>query len=394
MYEKEPIVKVEDIRKLIKKYNRGEASEAEALQVVQWYERIEGAAPELAGEEGRLFKDQIYEYLERYRSGERPGVKGISFLWSYVAAAAMVLLVTGVGLWLFSGNREVAVINNNNIAYTHDIDPGKNKATLTLADGRTIRLSDAKTRVVIGASGLRYKDGTKVVVEGGQNGRGTQMDESLMQILTAATPRGGQYQVTLPDGTQVWLNAASSLKFPSTFSKSLTRTVELVGEAYFEVYKDKSHPFIVKTAAQELEVFGTHFNVNSYADEPATKTSLLEGSVGIRSSGGGPVMLLKPGQQAVRAEKDVKLIEGRAADAVDWKNGEFIFNDEPLESIMRKVARWYDVEIIYHGADRTETFGGSISRFEKVSKVLENLQLTGGIQFRIEGRKVIVSKQE
>jgi len=405
-------VKLKDISELIKKYNRGEASEAEEALIIEWYERIEGGAPRFASGEFERLKTRVSQQLMKHRSGKLPSVRGIS-LWRYIAVAASVIVVFSAGIWFYT-LRHPDTETSSAQAAVNDIAPGKKGATITLADGKVIALSGAKNGVVIGGA-VKYSDGSTVryssgtsssgSLKGSQNSSGPVGVRSLTptelqgadgkaQILTAGTAKGQTYQFTLPDGTKVWLNAASSLKFPSSFSKLSARAVELSGEGYFEVFKDKSRPFIVKSTDQRVEVFGTHFNINSYTDEPVTKTSLLEGSVGIESARGGSSARLKPGQQAISTHDGIKLIEGMATDAVDWKNGEFIFNDEPLESIMRKVARWYDVEIIYKGIDRKETFGGSISRFENVSKVLENLQLTGGIQFKIEGRKVIVTSQE
>jgi transmembrane sensor len=402
-------VKLKDINELIRKYNRAEASDAEEALINEWYERIGGSEPRFAKGEFELLKNQAYQRLEKHRSGKTLSAKYIS-LWPRMVAIAAALAAIVFGIWFYNARymngRHPEFISGSPLA--NDIAPGKNTATITLANGKTIILSDAKTGVVIGDE-LKYNDGSAVERgdpglrrddgkgdgDDAMNGRYPELvSGSLPQQLTASTPRGGTYIVTLPDGTKVWLNAASSLKFPSSFGKLAKRIVELNGEGYFEVSKDKSHPFIVKTADQQVEVFGTHFNINSYADEPATKTSLLEGAVGIKRNQGGASALLKPGQQAISTENGIKLVEGVATDAVDWKNGEFIFDDEPLERIMRKVARWYDVEVIYKGIDRNETFGGSISRFENVSKVLENLQLTGGIHFKIEGRKVIVTNQE
>lgn len=384
-------MKLKDISELIKKYNRGEASEAEEALVIEWYESIEGSEARFGSGEFERLKTRVSQNLMKYRSGERLSADGSS-LWRYLVVAASVIVVFGTGIWFYTSHHPYTSPRNEFGAGLQDIAPGKNGAAITLANGKVIVLNGAKSGVVIG-EGVKYSDGSDVGAHALTPSE-LQGADGKAQILTAGTAKGQTYQFTLPDGSRVWLNAASSLKFPSSFSKLSEREVELNGEGYFEVSKDKTHPFIVKSRAQRVEVFGTHFNINSYADEPVTKTSLLEGSVGIKSHYGTSSALLKPGQQAISTNDGVRLVEGMAADAVDWKNGEFIFNDEPLESIMRKVARWYDIEVIYKGVDRKETFGGSISRFENVSKVLENLQLTGGIHFKIEGKKVIVTSQE
>jgi transmembrane sensor len=406
-------VKLKDISELIKKYNRGEASEVEEALIIEWYERIGGNPPQFANGEFELLKTRVSQNLLNYRSGKLSLVRGIS-LWRYITVAASVIIVFGAGIWFYMSPRTDIPRHAEFISASQDVAPGRNGATITLANGKVVKLSDTKSGVVIG-NVLKYSDGSDVRYSSGSRSSGSlkgsqsstvpvgvrsltpselQGADGEAQILIANTAKGQTYQFTLPDGSRVWLNAASSLKFPSSFTKLSERIVELNGEGYFEVFKDKTRPFIIKSTDQQVEVFGTHFNINSYTDEPVTKTSLLEGSVGLKSNYGASSARLKPGQQAISTKGGINVVEGVAADAVDWKNGEFIFNDEPLESIMRKIARWYDIEVIYKGVDRKETFGGSISRFENVSKVLENLQLTGGIHFTIEGKKVIVRGQE
>jgi ferric-dicitrate binding protein FerR (iron transport regulator) len=250
--------------------------------------------------------------------------------------------------------------------------------------------------VVIGED-LKYSDGTSVGSRnefgtGSRNSKGGGPDlrqDDVIQ-LTASTAKGQTYQFTLPDGTKVWLNADSKLEFPSGFVNSKTRDVRLFGEGYFEVAKDKAHPFIVRTNKQEVEVLGTHFNINSYADEGNVKTTLLEGSVRVNGQGRESVVL-KPNQQAVVfASKQTEVNSVDVGDVVAWKNGKFVFVRENVRSIMNKIARWYDVQIIYEGDVKGKALGGSVSRFKNVSEVLEMLSATKAVQFRIEGRKVIV----
>ncbi|GAA0886525.1 hypothetical protein GCM10009120_51240 [Sphingobacterium siyangense subsp. cladoniae] len=302
-------------------------------------------------------------------------------------AAVLVLTLTAIYFThLYSPTKNGQGLVNT----ANDIAPGKNVATLTLANGKTITLSDAKSGVVIKASALTYSDGTAI----------ENIKIKGSEISTISTPRGGQYNIELPDGTTVALNAASTLKFPSSFSGLVNRRVELAGEGYFEVAPDKKHPFIVKTGEQTIEVLGTHFNINSYDDEPVIKTTLLEGSVkvatyvkGNSAQALGGSTILKPGQQA-QLGNDGKLhtTEVNTKEVVAWKDGKFVFKDETLGSIMRKISRWYNVDIIYQGISPEETFWGSISKFENVSKVLEKLELTGGVHFKIEGRKIYVTR--
>nr|WP_068888687.1 FecR domain-containing protein [Pedobacter panaciterrae] len=311
--------------------------------------------------------------------------------------------------------------------------PGSNKATLTLGNGTSISLSEAKTGVVVDASGLTYNDNTAVIQNGtsssylpensghhGNSGRNDNSrhldnrrdllnntdkrslpygrDDGGSQIgaqnnLIVATPRGGQYQITLPDGTKVWLNAASKLKFPSSFTGAAQRKVDLSGEAYFEVTKDKKHPFIVISNEQQVEVLGTHFNISSYTDEDNIKTTLLEGSVAVRNPGSTMQVTLKPGQQSnFTTNKPIVVKQVDANDAIAWKNGKFAFRNESLESIMNKVARWYDVEIVYQNNEISkEILGGSFTRSEGISEILKTLELVGDVHFKIQDRKIIVT---
>jgi ferric-dicitrate binding protein FerR (iron transport regulator) len=364
-----------------------------------------------------------------------------------VAAAAAAITL---GTWLYVS--EIASVPRNDTemnsaqAGMNDIAPGKNGATITLADGKVIQLSDAKSGVVVNDNGIAYDDKSEIASIPRNDGRGG--EKSTM--LTANTARGQTYQFTLPDGTRAWLNADSKISFRSQFSGK-TRKIILSGEAYFEVAKDKSHPFIVESAGQIVEVLGTHFNINSYADEGSIKTTLLEGSVRVSSlltstaraelgsvslrgrteasrgnlPGRGPSttqsqnnneigfsseasrareglgtsrrasrndVVLRPSEQASLKGDALTVKEIDPSEAVAWKNGEFIFNDEPLESIMRKLARWYDIDVIYKDIDPKALFYGSMSRYDNISKVLSKLELTGGIHFKIEGRKIIVTK--
>jgi len=209
-----------------------------------------------------------------------------------------------------------------------------------------------------------------------------------------ATPKGGQYQIILPDGTRVWLNAASVLKYPVAFT-STARKVELTGEAYFEVAKNKAKPFIIHTAKQEVTVLGTHFNINAYADEPNTRTSLLEGSVKVAKLNDAASVMIKPGQAALVGDPGsasrIQIASIDPDEAVAWKNGYFMFDSENLESILRKVARWYDVDITWQSRNSAQKeFSGTISKYSNASQVLKKLELTEAVHFKIEGRKIIV----
>ncbi|WP_316822399.1 FecR family protein [Pedobacter gandavensis] len=269
-----------------------------------------------------------------------------------------------------------------------DIPAAGNKAVLTLADGKVITLNEAAEGTLVNVAGMvirKIGDGQLVYeISGKQSGT----------YNTITTPKGGTYQVKLADGTNVWLNAASSIRFPTSFVSLKDRKIELIGEAYFEVSKDAKHPFKVHTAHQEVEVLGTHFNISSYADDADVRTTLLEGAVKVSSlRENGTQVILKPGQQLVLAQGKIKINKADLEEVLAWKNGLFVFNDEPLEHIMRRVARWYGLEVVYEpGLDKNKLFGGSVSRFDHVSKVLRQLELTGGVHFKIEEGRIIAMK--
>ncbi|WEK18982.1 MAG: FecR domain-containing protein [Candidatus Pedobacter colombiensis] len=308
-------------------------------------------------------------------------------LWRKYAVAASVALILSVGGIYFLGQEKKQAIMAEPQAkrFKNDVNPGGNKAILTLADGSKISLDDVANGKVAQQSGivisktadgqLEYRVDNKVA------------SSKAPQYNTVSTPRGGQYQLVLPDGTHVWLNAASKLKFPSSFAQLDSRKVELSGEAYFEVTKDKQRPFKVEAASQEVVVLGTHFNIDAYAGGSATKTTLLEGRVRLKSN--AKDYLLKPGQQAI-VGSIVRIDEVDTDDVVAWKNGNFIFSDNDIKTVMTALERWYDIEVVYEGSISSVGFNAEISRDRTLIQVLKALEKTGNVRFRIEGRRVIV----
>jgi ferric-dicitrate binding protein FerR (iron transport regulator) len=306
-------------------------------------------------------------------------------------AAAVVLLVGGaaVGYKILKqdkgdGGKGIPV------ASAKDIAPGSEKAVLTLADGSTIILDNAAN------GNVAQQGGTKIIkLDNGQlaydAGRNTHRRVLSGELLynTISTPRGGQYQITLPDGTKVWLNAASSIKFPATFSGS-TREVEMTGEAYMEIAKNSKQPFRVKANGTEIQVLGTSFNINAYSDEEAVKTTLIEGSVKVLKD--GQTAILKPGQQS-RSGSDDRSVKISVADldkVMAWKNGLFNFEGAGLKEVMQQLSRWYDVEVVYESKIPDIEFIGKMSRKVSLSGVLKGLEGTG-VHFRIEnGRRLVV----
>lgn len=304
-------------------------------------------------------------------------------------AAAVLLLVLSSGLFFYL-EKEVQFQHTDPLkSAQNDFVPGGNKAVLTLADGSKIFLTDHENGEIAKQAGLKItktKDGMLVYEVSGAG------QSSVVPVYnTISTPRGGQYQVNLSDGTKVWLNAASSIKFPTTFAKATQRKVELTGEAYFEVIKDKTKPFFVASADQQIEVLGTHFNVNAYQDEGSTKTTLLEGSVKVFKAGHNDSKTLVPGEQAVVDPKTASItlksvdLEG----AIAWKKGFFQFKGDDVATVMRQLSRWYDVEVEYEGKIPQRALTGEIDRNVKASQVLDILKYAD-IHYHIQGRKIII----
>lgn len=367
------------IRLLIAKYLEGSASAEEAAVVETWYNTYqEGADPELTDV---TIAEATLRIQDRLNIEQ---VKKVS-LWPRIAAAAAIILVAGAGLFYFQSKNKVKteqVVAN----LVKDIPSGKQGATLTLANGKKIVLSDSSEGEIASEAGVSIS-----MAQGGQliYEIKDQAKQDRYAINTLSTARGETYQVHLPDGSLVWLNAGSTLKYPASFAASKERNIELTGEAYFEVAKDKTHPFKVKSPGQEIEVLGTHFNMNAYADEASVKTTLLEGSVKVVS--GSSSTVIEPGQQASSKGQKISVDQVNVNTVVDWKNGLFRFKNEALPSILRKVARWYDVEISYQlDAKNMPTFSGAVARTENVSAILKMLEETSDVKFSIDGKTIIV----
>jgi transmembrane sensor len=308
--------------------------------------------------------------------------------WFRIAAAAVLILIAGTIYLLVNKTNNQQPIAGNQQQPIKDVAPGGNKAVLTLADGSTIILDNA-------ANGTVSQQGnTKILKLGDGQLAYNSLNEKPKEVLynTITTPRGGQYQMILSDGSGVWLNAASSIRFPVAFTGNV-RKVEITGEAYFEVAKNPAMPFIVSVAGKsEVEVLGTHFNINSYVDEATINTSLLEGSVKITELTTFKSRVITPGQQAqLNSNGQININTNTDLEEVmAWKNGKFDFGEATdVKTIMRQLARWYNVDVEYRGVIK-EHIGGKISRNVNVSKVFEMLGLTGIVRFEIDGKKVIV----
>ena len=310
-------------------------------------------------------------------------------------AASLLMFIAFAGLFFLNQDFNQSPVANRKTETAKVTHQGHNKAVLKLANGTDIILDSKKNGLIASYFGndVRKTGSGEIMFESVNKEYATTLNTQTAAYNTITTPKGGQYQVTLPDGTKVWLNAASTLKFPVSFSNN-DRRVEMEGEAYFEVAKHKRADgspvaFKVMSGDQVVEVLGTHFNINAYLDESAITTTLLEGSVRVSKNSTRKSILLKPGQYA-EVGSGIRVADIDARQAIAWKNGYLSFSNENIQTIMRSISRWYDMDIIYEKNITREKFIGSISRYKDVSQVLHMLQLTGSVNFRIEGRRIIV----
>lgn len=340
-------------------------------------------------------EQQREEFLQRLL--EKKPAHRVYYIRKFIKYAAAVLLILGAAayIWIATSNNKPTLANGNKPVQT-DVAPGGEHAVLTLADGRTITLDTAANGQLASQGGVQV-----VKLANGQIAydlRGLHSKEVMWNTLS--TPRGGQYQITLPDGTKVWLNASSSITFPTAFVAN-KREVKITGEIYFEVTKNKQKPFVVDVnGTSQVEVLGTSFNVNAYSDEAVMKTTLLEGSVrqsaiGNRQSAmdAERAVVLKPGEQAVLAagiaDSRFTIHEANVAQVLAWKNGIFDFTGADLKAVMRQLERWYDIKVQYKGTVSNIIFEGRMYRNVNLSDVLQVLQEMG-VKFELNGKTLTV----
>lgn len=369
---------------LLNKYIQGSCSEEERAMVESWHLKDLSESNKIPSKETILLVSQRMRYALSARTGNTQPLQRTQKLWYRFAYIASALFLISLMSYLYinkSVHRDPLTVNRKLI----DILPGSNKAILTISGGKKISLDGNSNALLAGETNVNALKSTHgiLVYE--------PLKEENKYIYThkLETPRGGHYQVDLPDGTKVWLNAASSLTYPTVF-KDKERNITLSGEAYFEVAKDKNKPFKVKSGQQVIEVLGTHFNIFAYPEEGKIQTSLLEGSIKVVK--GGQSKLIRPGQSATTVDSTtaISIAEADLEKSVAWKNNEFIFNGENLESIMKSISRWYNIEILYRDKAGKTKYWGVVSRNQNLSAVLKMLQSTGKVSFKLEGRRLIV----
>ena len=326
-------------------------------------------------------------------------VQARQFKWLPLVKVAAVLLVSfSVGLLLFKKSTATKIAEQKTIVTNHKtvapvVTPGGNKATLTLMDGSVISLDDLSNGEITNKSGIsvsKTADGQLVYKIDNSETALANRKNGVIEYNTISTPRGGQYQINLPDGSSVWLNSESSLKFPTVLLDEALK-VELKGEAYFEIKKRIKNnvrlPFIVVSTTedgrkQEVEVLGTHFNIKSYGNEATTQTTLLEGSVRVTNLNSNKVNLLSPGQQAIMNVNNTKIAPANLEEVMSWKKGNFMFNNTALVDIIKQLERWYDVDVNYNHIPNSHYYG-FISKNVTLAQVLEMLELTGDLKFNV-----------
>ena len=399
-------MKESNAHKILKRYREGTLTEDEKTILESWYLSLANT------QETEIGDEDLERHLDDIWNSFPDTVKPVTarrtgMAWPNWLAAASVLIACLLGAYWFHGitSVDLSAAQEKN---THEVDvlPGDNRAVLTLANGKRIPLEHAKEGEVAREKNITITKSRDGEIIYGRIMRPTALPQGTAEAIafnTITTPKGGQFEVKLPDGTRVWLNAASSIRFPTLFSE---RVVEVSGEVYFEVAKKSSKaggvPFKVIAKTQTIEVLGTRFNVNSYADESSIRTTLVEGSIMVRLAGDRKEeLLLRPGQQAQLSYRRGRVAHGKqpfrvrtvnAQSVIAWKEGHFKFDNIGLPELMRQLSRWYDVQVVYEGQGGQHEFVGQIERNAKLSSVLQILE-AGGVHFRLEGKKIIITDQ-
>ena len=379
-------------KELAEKWLKGTITPEEAKEYNQWYnakgeELPVTVEPEIAHNEEALKQKIIIKVRRELGLKAKQGKKRV--LYTLMSAAAIVLiLVSGIYWYQYRtvNDKIYPVAKIKDPSFKNDVAPGSNKAILVLADGRKIALDSATNGVLAtqGATKIIRKADGNIVYENGKNA-----GESTMMDNTMSTPIGAQYQLVLSDGTKVWLNAGSSITYPTDFMDTV-RKVNITGEVYFEVTKNPQRPFIVSTGNMNVRVLGTHFNVNAYSDERTINTTLLEGKVEVINKVNGHITAITPGQQAQYDNFGVMKVEEVNTDnIVAWKNGMFEFNRTDIVSLMKQVARWYNINVTYEGPITKDLFTGTVPRNVSLTELLTVLKYAK-VHFKLDKNNLTV----
>jgi ferric-dicitrate binding protein FerR (iron transport regulator) len=347
------------MEELIEQYKKGQISRTDLEQELKvYFDSMQEPDAQFVDHK----KEEMWQVIIQHKVPANVETKVVKFKWwKYAAAAVFIIAIASTYLLLHQSETSAPLSQAQR--FKNDVESGREGAVLKLSDGREILLDTVKNGSV--APGFT------------KTGEGLAVQESAVEYATVIVPKARTEKVTLPDGSTVWLNAGSSITFPTRFSGN-RREVSMTGEVYYEVSKNEQQHFFVQTKTDRIEVKGTHFNVNAYAD---VKTTLLEGSVQIGKT------IIKPGDQYLAG----KITQPDTEEVMAWKNGMFLFNNTPITEIMAQVERWYDVEIKYEGGDISKlVFGGDVERTANVSVLLKKLELTKSVEFTIEGRTITI----
>lgn len=384
------------IEELAYKWEKGLLTDSERADFEAWYNGHNDEYVEIPAnydrEEG--IRNRLLSQLEFHmNAGHRNQGPRRRPIFYWIAAASIILFMFSIGTYIYQ--REPAGFGKKLLIANNDINPGSNKAILTLADGRKINLDSVTHGELAEESGIKItktEEGQLVYeiisVDKMKQGAESKGEENVeTRYNTIETPKGGQYKIVLPDRSYVWLNAASTLKYPTNFAME-SRIVELKGEAYFEIARDRQRPFLVKSKDQVTEVLGTQFNISAYDDEETVKTTLVKGAVSVTPTLNGKInndraTILKPGEQSSVLKGKASIAKVDLAPYIAWKNGVFYFDETKITDAMNQLSRWYDVEIVYKGEVSSTYFYGEISRTKTLAAVLAILQ-EGGVKFKIE----------
>lgn len=371
---------------IIKKYLDGSCTEEERAMVESWHLKELEASGHLPSEEALLQAHASTRAALTEHIAASQQKKPVRRLWPVAAAAVAALLIIYAGVRFYTFMKQDQLVQPATAKDQQPIPAGRDGALLTLADGSKLLLDS------VGNGFITTQNGSSVSLQNGQlqYEKGNGSNEAI-SFNTISTPRGRQFKVLLPDGSKAWLNAASSLRYPTTFTGS-AREVTVTGEVYMEVAKDPSRPFVVNTAdnAMKVQVLGTSFNMNVYNNEPVLSTTLLEGSVKLSNGTSSAAIVLQPGQQGqLKSGLPVHAVNVDVQQVLAWKNGVFNFQDASLEKIMRQLERWYDIEVEYEKDIPNLVFEGEVNRDNSLQEVMKSLEGLG-VKYRLEGRKLVI----
>jgi ferric-dicitrate binding protein FerR (iron transport regulator) len=372
------IISQSELEELSYKYQIGTITTAEKLLLDEWYGNHDDSFF-YHNQARSTVQQRIWDNVHRAVIEKRTWR-----LWPKLVAAACIVLIGGMAIYIATRDevQDQAIFTG----ILKDVDPGGTKAVLVLSDGKRINLNRSNGGNIAYQSGTEIKKLNKGTLE--YTAGKTDQEKVNTGFNSIEIPVGGEYQLILPDGSRVWLNSSSSLRYPVNFAGKKNRTVELTGEAYFEVAKDQAHPFIVSSRTQKITVLGTHFNVNSYEDELETSTALLEGAISL--SNGSTIRKLEPGERSVNNGRDIQISKADLNQDIAWKNGYFEFQETDLKTVMRQISRWYGLRVSYSGKMPTKRFTGKIHRNLKLSSALKILSYFE-VKFTVSDNNVYIN---